>query len=140
REILTNLTDIMFAGYDDNYPPSPDMFYHCLGIPRHRRLRGYRLGNNTQETITPLLTQYAPSSLPVESIELRCSKLFHEDFNAVLAACKPLKECIYEIGCAWAWVDTQTPQIRSALGPHEKSLQRLCLDHENEKYYPFQVS
>jgi hypothetical protein len=132
------LTDVLTAGYDGKYPSSPTYFGGALHLPCLRRLYGYRIGEESQDKVTPIIAALAPHSSPVECIELRCSKLYSDDLVAILRACEPgvLKTFMYEIGCSWAWVPVQHNKILEGLEPHAAYLEALSLSHED--YYPYQ--
>lgn len=126
---FANLSDVLIAGYDDKYPNAPDWFGAYLELPGIRRLYGYQMGNNTQEEITPTMAALGIGTSPVEELELRESKLYAEDLERILRACKNLKTFIYEVGHAWAWYPLQTSDIRKALSLQERTLENLVLDH-----------
>ena len=129
RPAFANLTDVLIAGYDDKYPNAPDWFGAYLELPSIRRLHGYQLGNNEQGSVTATMADLGSGTSPVEELELRESKLYAEDLDRVLKACRNLKTFIYEVGHAWAWYPLRTQDIRSAMKPLEKTLENMVLDH-----------
>ena len=121
RRAFANLLDVLIAGYDGKYSKAPDWFGACLELPSIRRLHGYQLGNNEQDSITTTMAELGSRTSPVEELELRESKLYAEDLDRVLKACGSLKTFIYEVGHAWVWYPLRTQDIRSAMKPLEKT-------------------
>jgi hypothetical protein len=124
-----NLTDVLIAGYDDKYPNEPAWFGAYLELPSIRRLHGYQLGNNEQESITETMAELGTGTSPVEEIELRESQLYAEDLERVLRACSKLKTFIYEVGHAWAWYTLRTSDIIHSMQPTKDTLEQLVLTH-----------
>lgn len=90
------------------------------------------MGNNEQDSVTTTMSELGTGTSPVEFLELRQSKLHHEDLDRVLRACKNLNTLIYEVGHSWAWYPMRAQEIRRSIEPLEATLENLVLD---QPYY-----
>lgn len=130
---------VMVKGEDDKYPNNPTHLAIFFRLPNLRAIYGYKLGND--ETIAESEESFArlrPRACPVETIELRSSKLRSDNFRHLINATIPgkLKTLIYEIGGVWAWCQVEHTAIMDTLAEHHDTLENLCLSHED--YYPYQ--
>ncbi|PVH73173.1 hypothetical protein DL98DRAFT_58015 [Cadophora sp. DSE1049] len=123
-----SISDFM-QGWDEKYPNSPDMIGAYMELPSIRRVHGYQLGNNDQETVTESLGALGTGTSPVEELELRQTQLYAADLDKILKSCRNLKTFIYEVGHAWAWYTLRTSDIMNSMKAVEKTLEKLVFDH-----------
>ena len=129
KPAFANLTEVLVAGYGERSPNASDWFGSYLEIPSLRCLYGYQLGNHQQDSITATMAELGSGTSPVELLELRESRLYSEDLDRVLKACKNLKTFIYEVRHTRAWCPLRTQDVRNAMVPLEETLENLVLDH-----------
>lgn len=135
KPVFAQLTDVMLTDINDKSPMHYVLFGACCHFPAVRHLYGHRLGAEEYASQFRMFNSWCPAS-PIETLELRDSKLHLDDLPSILGPLKCLHTLIYKIGNSWAWTSVQTPKILSALSLHASSLRRLALDHED--YYPFE--
>lgn len=131
--------DVMVMGEDDKYPNNPTHLAIFFRLPNLRAIYGYQLGNEEgPEDSEGSFASLRPRTCPVETIELRSSKLHTENFRRVMNTCIPgnLRTLNYEIGRVWAWCHVEHKAIMHALVPYYDTLENLSLSHED--YYPYQ--
>jgi hypothetical protein len=130
---------VMVTGNDDKYPHNPIHLAMFLHLPNLHSIYGWRIGtaDGHPDAEINAFAKLQPQSCPVEYIELRTSKLHMDDFKRLLGATIPgkLKTFNYEVGCTWAWCNTEHPIIMKSLEPHHDTLECLALSHED--YYPY---
>jgi hypothetical protein len=131
---------VLVKGEDDKYPNDPEQFTIIFHMPRIHAIYGWKMGDfdGDADVENGPFSKLRPRSYPVESIELRCSKLHSDNLQLLMDATIPgkLKTFDYEIGCTWAWCNVEHPVILKSLTAHHATLENLGLSHED--FYPYQ--
>jgi len=134
--------DMLVSGTEDKYPNDPRYLAVFLNLPNLRSLYGWMFGDEgtLADQRYDSFTRLKPRSCPVEYIECRTCKFHPDNLKSMMNATIPgkLKTFLYEIGCAWAWVDVQNAEIMMSLEPHYETLECLGLSHE--EFYPYQFT
>ncbi|KAL6703854.1 hypothetical protein ACN47E_008988 [Coniothyrium glycines] len=137
----TPLTVMTREGYkrDPNQPGNLACFFH---LPNLDRIYAWMMGDNEEIYAhgSPLYMDLAPRSCPVQSIELRCSRLRDRNLKLLINATVPgrLTSFSYEIGPTWArWCTVDHHAIVASLSAHFETLKHLCLSHEDD--YPYKL-
>lgn len=123
------LREVMVCGYMGDEPTEPNFFYECLGIPSVTLINGIWLGNSDQDEVDKQLASLEDRSSGVESIELRSSHLYEDDFAKLMCVCRALKSFIYQTGLSACFYSFTTTTIQRGLDRHTDTLETLCLDH-----------
>ncbi|KAG4440857.1 hypothetical protein IFR05_003670 [Cadophora sp. M221] len=135
KPVLTNLSDVLISGWDQEIPSSSDLLGAYLGLPSIRRLHGHEMMTNYGGRVWEIVGALGRGTSPVEELELRASQLGGEDLERVLNSCRNLKTFICEIDHDWSLYPGRVSDIMKSMKAVEKTLENLVLEHGHGLFY-----
>ena len=127
---LTALTDIVHMGYHDRCGMRATYFSNFLRLPAIRAVYGHRVATGGKKPVIERgLAYFRLTNSDLTHLEFRECRLHSVDLCAILQVTTNLRTFIYEYEAYNSYSSLNTPDLQTALGTLQETLEDVWLDY-----------